>query len=663
MSRWLAILLLCCTLPPLALGQSQSATPEAPVPVQPGNQPAPTLAEQAQAARQPGYTVGQIPFHVQLPRSHNPFAAYMPSTVPPLNLENSPRLQQLEVGDELYLSLEEAVALAVENNLDLAYFRYNLPIAATDLARTKAGGIANGVNVSVVQGTPGGNGSTFGSESGSSAGSATGQAGSSSGASAGGAGGIVTSTLGAGTTIHPFDPQILAQGWVDHTTEQLTNTVTTGTPLYHLNTTELQTEYLQYFPLGTNVQVYYTGLRQATNSIYNATNPTLESAYQAYIFQPLLAGFGLGTNERYIHIAKKNRQLTELGFRAQAIATISQVEDIYWDLVNAYEDEQVKQRSLDFAHKTLDDDQKQLQLQAIPAMQVMKDEADVASREGDLTIAKANLRLNELLIKNALTKTIADPKLIEMPIVPTTLTSAPDDNAAKPVNVLISEAEQNRPDVSMDQLAMQVAQISLRTIRNELLPSLSLYGEYAGLGTGGPPNPACPGCETVTLPSSFGGVFQNALNYSSPEYQVGFELQITLRNRIAKADQFRSVLEYRQRELAFEEQKKSILFDVRNSQYALQQSAARVMAAQKARDLAQRTFDITRQEQALGAKSSYDTLASEHDLAVAESALATAQAEYAKAQVDIDRATGETLDRTRISIDDAKAGVVRNIQP
>jgi outer membrane protein TolC len=450
---------------------------------------------------------------------------------------------------------------------------------------------------------------------------------------------------------------------VDHTTEQLTNTVTTGTPLYRINTTELQTEYSQYFPLGTNVQVYYQGLRQATNSLYNATNPTLQSGYQAYIYQPLLAGFGLGTNERYIHIAKKNRELTELGFRAQAIATITQVEDIYWDLVNAYEDEQVKQRSLEFAQKTLDDDKKQLELQAIPEMQVMKDEADVASREGDLTIAKASLRLNELLIKNALTKTIADPKLIEIPIVPTTLVSPPDDNAGKPVDVLITEAERNRPDVSMDQIAMQVAQISLRTIRNELLPSLSLYGEYAGLGIGGPANPSCPGCETVALPGSFGGVLQNSFNYSSPEYQAGFELSITLRNRIAKADQFRSVLEYRQRELAFEEQKKSILFDVRNSQYALEQSAARVMAAQKARDLAQRTFDITRQEQALGAKSSYDTLASEHDLSVAESALATAQAGYAKAQVDIDRATGETLDRTGISIDDAKAGVVRNIQP
>ncbi|MGH9598943.1 MAG: TolC family protein, partial [Terracidiphilus sp.] len=155
-----------------------------------------------------------------------------------------------------------------------------------------------------------------------------------------------------------------------------------------------------------------------------------------------------------------------------------------------------------------------------------------------------------------------------------------------------------------------------------------------------------------------GSMFQNTFNYSSPEYQVGMNLQINLRNRVAKADQFRAVLEYRQRQITFEEQKKSIRFDVRNSQFALQQAQARVDAAQQARDLAQRTFAITKQEQQLGAKSSYDVLVAEHELAIAESALAAAQTAYEKAKVDIDRATGETLLRMGVSIDDAKSGVV-----
>ncbi len=588
----------------------------------------------------------------------------MASDVPPLDLRNSPRLQSLVHSGKLYLSLNDALALALENNLDLAYFSYNLPIAETDLARTRAGGQANGVNVSVQQGTPGGNGSSF------SAGSTSGGAGSANSSSngssttAGGAGGLVTSTLGAGTQVRPFDPVIYAQSYTDHKTQQLTNAVTTGVPVYQQNTIYATSQYLQYFPLGTSIQAYYTGLRQTKNSIFNATNPTLESSFQFFIFQPLLAGFGLGTNTRYIHIAKNNKTLTDLGFQSQVIATITQVENIYWDLVNAYEDEQVRERSLAFAQKTLEDDRKQLELQAIPAMQVVKDEADVATREGDLTVARATLKLNELYMKNVLTKTVEDAALEDMPVIPLDRAGRPDDNADAPVQTLIAEAEKNRPDVAMDQIAMEIARISLRTIRNELLPTFNLYGEYAGVGYGGVPNPLCAGsgnCPAAGLARGFGGAFQNTFNYTSPEYQVGFELQITLRNRIAKADQFRSTLEFRQRELQFEEQKKNIRFDVRNSQFALQQARAHVEAARKARDLAQKTFNITQQEQQLGARSSFDTLSADHDLAVAESALVAAQTTYEKAKVDIDRAVGTTLAHSGISIDDARTGVVTHL--
>jgi outer membrane protein TolC len=156
-------------------------------------------------------------------------------------------------------------------------------------------------------------------------------------------------------------------------------------------------------------------------------------------------------------------------------------------------------------------------------------------------------------------------------------------------------------------------------------------------------------------------MFANTFNYSSPEYQVGMTLSINLRNRQAKADQFRAVLDYRKSQISAEQQKKTILFDVRNSKFALEQAQAHVESAQKARDLAQKTFDIVKQEQQLGAKSSADTLAAENLLAVAESALDTAQSNYEKAKVDIDRAIGATLERTGVSIDDAKSGVVTRV--
>lgn len=627
---------------------SAEPAPEAPAPANSGAPaPPPTLAQQMQAMQQQAVAPPQ-PFHVELPHSHKPFSQYRPSDVAPFDFNNSPRLDNLIRGGKLYISLRDAIALAIENNLDLAYFRYNFPIAQTDYARTKAGGAANGVNTSIVQS------STQGGFSASASG------GGGSGFSAG-AGGIVTSTLGAGTAVPSFDPFLTFKGSVDHNVTQEANPFLAGAPVLKNNTIQGLANFSQSFPLGTNIQAQYLGQRITSNSTYNTVNPELYSDLLIQIQQPLLAGFGLSTNERFIRIARKNTQITDLAFRAQVIATITQVENIYWDLVNAYQDEQVKERSLAFAQQVLDEDQKQLALNAIPAMQVTKDESDMATSEGDLTVSRATLRLNELLIKNAITKT--DSAMIdEMPVIPLDRTGPDDPNASKSTDALIAEAEKNRPEVGIYQMQAEVQKQALKDINSELLPVLNVYALYAGAGTAGPANPYCSlGAECVTdLPTGFPGMFQNTFNYSSPDYQVGLTLQINLRNRVAKADQFRAVLQYRQSQISSEEQQKSIRFDVRNSQFALEQAKARVDAAQKSRDLAQHTFETTQQEQKLGALSSHDTLVAQHDLAIAESALVAAQTAYEKAKVDIDRATGETLEQMGVSIDDAKSGVVTN---
>jgi outer membrane protein TolC len=589
------------------------------------------------------------PFHVPMPRSHNPLAPYRPSTAPEIDLSNSPRLQNLIRDGKIYVSLRDAIAVAIENNLDLAYFRYNFPIAETDIQRTKSGAQANGVNTAIVQGTQGGFAASTGSGGGSSG----------SGYSAG-AGGIVTSTLGAGTAVSSFDPYLTFRGYVDHTTVQEANQVFTGVPVLKTNTIEVLSNFSQSFPIGTNLSVNYLGQRVASNTPYNLINPELYSNFQVLIQQPILAGFGVATNERFIRIARRNSQITDLAFKAQVIATVTQVEDIYWDLVNAYESEQISERSLGFANKNLSDDQKQLELQAIPAMQVMTDQSAVATAEGNLTVARASLRLNELLLKNALTK-VDDPTIDEMPVIPLDLQAGPDPNAGKSIDELVAEAEKKRPEVAIYQMQADVQKQALKDINSELLPTLNMYGLYAGAGTAGPTNPLCdPKTQdcTTNLPTGFPSMFANTFNYSSPEYQVGMTLSINLRNRQAKADQFRAVLQYRQSQISSEQQQKGIRFDVRNSKFALEQAQAHVDAAQKARDLAQRFFDITKQEQLLGAKSGLDTLNAESALAQSESALDAAQTAYEKAKVDIDRATGETLERTGVSIDDAKLGVV-----
>jgi outer membrane protein TolC len=634
-----------------ATATSQPA-PESPVPAAVTAAAPPTLAQQMQQAQQQTFAPPR-PFHIELPHSHSPLAPYRPSGVPALDLNNSPRLENLIRDGKIYVSLHDAIAVAIENNLDLAYFRYNFPIAQTDILRTKAGSPANGVNTAIVQGTQGG----FAASTGGGGGSSTG-----AGFSAG-YGGIVTSTLGAGTTVSSFDPYLTFNGHVDHTVIQEANQFLYGVPILKTNTIEVLSTFSESFPIGTSVQVNYQGERQASNSPYNSINPELYSNFAVTISQPILAGFGIATNERFIRIAKRNSQITDLAFKAQVIATVTQVENIYWDLVNAYESEQISERSLGFANKTLSDDQKQLELQAIPAMQVMTDQSAVATAEGNLTVARASLRLNELLMKNALTK-VDDATIDEMPVIPLDLKADPDPNADKSIDDLIAEAEKKRPEVAIYQMQADVQKQALKDINSELLPTLNMYGYYAGAGTAGPKNPNCdlgPQECATTLPTGFPSMFANTFNYSSPEYQVGMTLSINLRNRQAKADQFRAVLQYRQSQISSEQSQKGIRFDVRNSKFALEQAQAHVDAAQKARDLAQKTFDITKQEQLLGAKSSADTLNAESLLALAESALDTAQTNYEKAKADIDRAIGATLERTGVSIDDAKTGVVTRV--
>ena len=288
----------------------------------------------------------QTAFHVTMPHRRNPFDAYRPAIAPPLNLENSPRLQSLMRDGKLYISLQDAIDLAIENNLDLAYARYEVPTAQTDLARTLAGGHANGVNTAVVSSATQG-GVSAGSTPGGPGGGTT------SGAGAAGAGGLVQSTLGEGTYVQPFDPVFSVQAFDDHTKTQEVNTIQYGVPLYEQNTVAFGTAYQQYFSTGTGINFTLQGERLANNSPEDIVNPDISMNYKLTLTQPLLAGFGPGTNKRWIRIARKNLELTDYAFKAQAIATITGVQDIYWDLVDAYEDEQIKAQTVDFANETL----------------------------------------------------------------------------------------------------------------------------------------------------------------------------------------------------------------------------------------------------------------------------------------------------------------------
>ena len=600
----------------------------------------------------------------KMPSSRNPLSAYSPSSTPEPELTNSPRLNQLIRDGKLYLSLKDAIRLAMENNLDIAIARYNLPIADMDILRTKAGGVFRGVNAGVVEGTPGGGVGGFGTGApGAGAGGTTAGAG---GAGAG-ASGLVQSTLGVGTAVPSYDPTIVASVGAEHQTTPLANQRIYGVPLLQLNTGQANFGFSQAFTTGSSISFEFNNNRQTTNSPFFNLSPALGAMYRFSFQQQLLSGFGFGPNLRYLRIANNNKKISDIAFKDQVMATVTQIENIYWDLVNAYQQSQVNEQSRAFAQQSLENARKQLQLESIPAMDVMKAEAEVSKREQDLTVARTSLQLQELLMKNALTKSLDDPVLESVNVVPTdTLQSAQIVPSNQSVQELIQQALRDRPELAESDVDLVNRQISRKAARNALLPSLSLVAFYGGSGLAGPLNPvynvpAVPNSSNV--PADYPGALKNAFNNTAPDYYVGINLNIPIRNRVAKADQYRSELEYRQAELRREELRKQIRIEVRNAEYALEQTAARVEAARKSRDLAQRTFEITQKEQALGAGSTFQTMTAQRDLALAELDFVAAMTVYEKARVEVERAIGSTLEHNGIAIQDAIDATVSSATP
>src|SRR5271165_3405625 len=436
---------LLCLL--LVNAQAQNQAPAAPE--QMPNAPMP---QQSTNAPQPAPLSIHTPSNLAIPHSHNPFDVYAPSPVPEPALANSPRLQHLIRDGKLYISLQDAIALALEDSLDLAIARYNLPIADTDIQRTKAGGSFRGVNTGIVQGTPGGGIGGFGTGApGAGAGGTT----SGAGGAGAGAAGLVQSTLGIGTPVQSYDPIVTATSGLEHLTQPVANV-----------------NYSQAFPTGTSFSFEVDNNRQTTNSIFGTLSPQLGAYYRVTFTQQLLAGFGTGPNKRYMRIAQNNKKISDIAFKSQVIATVTQIANIYWDLVSAYEGERVTEQSYAFAQQSLDNAKKQLQLEAVPAMDVMRAEAEVSRRDQDLTIAKTNLQLQESLLKNALTKNLDDPVLESMKVIPTDRLEPTDSAPAKPLEELTTVALQDRPELSESQIDLQNRQITRKAATNALLPTL-----------------------------------------------------------------------------------------------------------------------------------------------------------------------------------------------
>ena len=582
-------------------------------------------------------------------------APYRPRIVPPANLNNSNRLDALTRAGSIYLSLQDAIALALENNLDIEMQRYGAQIADANLLRTQAGGFAPAPSVAV---TPG-------------PGSVTGAP-----PSAGLQGLLVTGATQIGPLIPSLDPTILGGANWGHQTAPQASSFVTGTSalIQHQDLSNVSVQ--KYWTTGTQLGLGLNNTSTITNSARAQFNPATNSSLSLSFTQHLLQGFGRGVNTRQIRIAKNNRELTDLTFKAQVIVTVSAVKNLYWDLVSYQENVKVQQDALAASQHLYEDNKKQVEVGTLAPIEVTRAEAEIAAGQQALTVAQTQLLQQETILKNALSRRgVISPELANAHIIPIDRIVVPAVEPITPIQDAAAMALSARPELSQFRILIQNQEISIRGAKNELLPTLDVVANLANNGLAGTPvtlpetctNPALPnfnpGSVTCAPPNSFfvggyGNVLTQLFARNFPTYSAGFNLNIPLHNRAAQADMINSQLNLRQQEIGIQRMQNQVRVEVQNALIGLQQAQAQYQSALKQRTLQEQTVDAEQKKLALGASTSYNVILTQRDLVTAESNLVVAEGAYAKAKVEMDRATGQTLNNNNISIDEAFRGSI-----
>jgi outer membrane protein len=593
-------------------------------------------------------------------------ASYFPTVLAPYkvhhvaepNLTNSARINTLIQNGNIRLSLDDAITLALENNLDLVIARYNLPIADTDILRTKSGANDRGVNTGIVQGTPGAGVAGIG---GGTAGGGAGGTVAAAGGAGTGTGGLVSSTLGVGPPVDSFDPLLISTLGYQHTNTPQSNTVISGVPSLLQGTGEENFGYQQGFSTGTLLNVTFNNSRVTSNSTRTFLVPQLNSNFLIQARQHLLEGMSLASNRRFITIAKNNREIADEAFRQQVIFTVTQIETLYWNLVTAYEDEKAKERALTSAQQLESNNRKQVQAGTIAQIEIVNAQAQEAATQQALITSQTNLQLQQLLMKNAITRNENDPVLANAGLIPTDRIQLPASEPVVPTQDLVNEALQHRPELAQARIDLSNRTISKRAARNALLPSVDLVANYGGTGLAGAPNPNFTFTGTPSTANN-GGYF-DALSAASghPTYFAGVSVNIPIRNRAAQADQIRSELEYRQAEVRLQQLENTIAIDVRNAQFAVQQNRAAVDAALKAREFATQSLDAEQKKLSQGLSTTYNVLTQMSNVSTAESNLVNAMSAYESSKLQLDIVTGRTLETLGINIEDAETGNVTHM--
>ena len=587
---------------------------------------------------------------------------YKTPEVPEVDIANSPRLDQLLRGGKLYLSLSDAIALAIENNLDIAYARYGPQIADTDILRTKSGQQLRGVQtqistLSTGQSAAGGGGGAGGGD----VSGITGRA----GGVGGGAQGVGDASTFFGSAVPSLEPTLT--GGIDwgHFSNPQTSSFVTGTNTFVSERSNSNIGIQKGFLTGTNVSLDWRNTLNDTNSLRANFDPALRSNLTLRISQSLLQGFGRSVNSRNIRIAKNNREVSDLAFKAQVIATVTQVQNLYWDLVSFRAEVRSREQDLRLAQKLYEDNKRRVEIGVLAPIEIVRAEAEVASREQDLTLAVTRVQLQETTIKNALSKNgLASPSMLDVEIVPTDRIEVPDREEIQPLQDLMGLALRSRPELTQSRIQLKNQDISLKGVRNAMLPQVSVFADLTNNALAGRLNEGFvgfPGIETLVSDFFIGGLGRSVsqvFRRNFPDYSIGVQVSFPLKNRRAQADMTATLLERRQNDIRLRQQENSVRAEVRNAVIVVEQARARFTAAEKTRLLQEQTLDAEQKKFKLGASTIFFVVEAQRDLALARSAEITAQNNYIKAKVELNRATGKTLPANNIAIDESYGGRV-----
>ena len=575
----------------------------------------------------------------------------------PVNVSNSSRIDALLRAGNLYLSLSDAIALALENNLDVEIERYEFSIAQADLLRARSGANIQGIPTGVLPGVPtGANLALLGSSSAGLAASGDLSA---------------LSLLGIGLSFDPFVTGNLNFG---HTTAPQSNTVFSGTTALVTTNQTANVGVQQSFLTGGTAALTYDNIVQNQNSFRSTVNPFTTSSLDLTFTQPLLQGFGFAQNNRTIRIAKNNLKAADYVFRQQLINTVANVVQLYWNLVAAISTVSVNQQAVAVAQKLYDDNKTQVNIGTLAPIEVVRAEAQLATAQQALVAAQSAVLQLESVLKSALSRNgLSSPAILEAHVVPTDPIRIPEVEAIEPIQDLVSKALDNRPDLAQSRVQIDNAEISLSGTRNALLPSLSVVGDMrsnALVGTQntllGPPSTAGglaqnPPIADPFFVGNYGSILAQLFGRSFPTYSIGVNLTIPLRNRAAQANVATAALNLRQNQLFVQRQINQIRVDVKNAMIALDQARAQYQAAVKGRVLQEQTLDADQKKLALGATTVYQVIQDQRDLTTAAAAEVTAQATYAGARVQLDVSTGSTLANNNVVLDEARSGRVSRV--